>query len=192
MEHRVVGAEWDDEENKWYLKVQAPNGTVFDDSCDILINGMGVLKYVTIVSFSPKVPPSTDLIVFLAHYSNWKWPSIEGLSTFKGTLLHSANYDTDFDLTGKRVAVIGSGSSGIQIVPAIRAQVKNVGAYLRSNTWIAPPFGAQYIKKDESGQLILDYTEEEKRKFEEDPEAFMDYRRILEKDVSHRCRSSKV
>lgn len=85
------------------------------------------------------------------------------------------------------MAVIGSGSSGIQIVPAIRADVEVVGAYLRSNTWIAPPFGAQYIKKDANGQLLLDYTEEEKRKFEEDPEAFMDYRRLLEKDVSHRC-----
>jgi thioredoxin reductase len=119
--------------------------------------------------------------------SKWKWPTIAGLEDFKGTLLHSANYDLSVDLTGKRVAVIGSGSSGIQIVPAIRGHVKSVGAYLRSNTWIAPPFGAQYIKKDENGELILEYSEEEKKKFEEDPEAFMDYRRTLEKDVSHRC-----
>ncbi|KAL7003858.1 hypothetical protein EMMF5_006612, partial [Cystobasidiomycetes sp. EMM_F5] len=54
--------------------------------------------------------------------NKWKWPSILGLQDFKGTLLHSANYDTSVDLTDKTVAVIGSGSSGIQIVPSIRAK----------------------------------------------------------------------
>lgn len=123
--------------------------------------------------------------------SNWKWPNISGLHDFKGTLLHSANYDTTANLAGKRVAVIGSGSSGIQIVPTLQPSVTKLGAYLRSSTWIVPPFGAQYIKKDERGEPIYAYTDEERDTFGKDPEALLDYRRMLEKDVSHRCSSTK-
>lgn len=127
------------------------------------------------------------VLSYLTTFSNWKWPSISGLHSFKGTLLHSASFDNDVDLTGKRVAVIGSGSSGIQIIPTIQPKAKTVGAYLRSSTWIVPPFGSQYIKKDANGEPIYTYTDEEKDSFATDPEAFLDYRRTLEKDVSHRC-----
>lgn len=51
--------------------------------------------------------------------SNWKWPEIEGLQNFQGKLCHSAKWDDSYDFTGKRVAVIGIGSSGIQIVPQL-------------------------------------------------------------------------
>jgi hypothetical protein len=40
----VVNAAWDEENFKWRIKVEGPDGQVFDDSCDVLINGMGVLK----------------------------------------------------------------------------------------------------------------------------------------------------
>jgi cation diffusion facilitator CzcD-associated flavoprotein CzcO len=51
--------------------------------------------------------------------SNWKWPKLEGLTDFKGQLLHSARWDSSYDFKGKKVAVIGNGSSGIQIVPKL-------------------------------------------------------------------------
>lgn len=51
--------------------------------------------------------------------SNWKWPSIEGLSLFEGKKLHSARWDDSYDFTDKVVAVIGAGSSAIQIVPSL-------------------------------------------------------------------------
>lgn len=54
------------------------------------------------------------------HGSNWKWPSIPGLQSFKGTLVHSANWPDGLDLNNKTVAVLGCGSSGVQIVPAIQ------------------------------------------------------------------------
>lgn len=120
--------------------------------------------------------------------SNWKWPTIEGLHSFKGQLLHSANYDNSIDLAHKRVAVIGSGSSGIQIIPTIQGKVKQLGAYLRSSTWIVPPFGSQYIKKDANGENIYEYSQEERDAFLNEPDALLDYRRMLEKDVSHRCK----
>lgn len=52
--------------------------------------------------------------------SHWKWPDIEGLHDFKGSLLHTASWDDSVKLDGKVVAVIGSGASGIQIVPQIQ------------------------------------------------------------------------
>lgn len=55
--------------------------------------------------------------------NNWKWPDVEGLGSFKGKLMHSAAYEEGYDLKGKRVAVVGSGSSGVQIVAAIQKKV---------------------------------------------------------------------
>jgi cation diffusion facilitator CzcD-associated flavoprotein CzcO len=52
--------------------------------------------------------------------SKWKWPEIRGLDTYKGHKVHSARWDDSFDFTGKKVAVIGNGSSAIQIVPVLR------------------------------------------------------------------------
>lgn len=53
-------------------------------------------------------------------FSKWRWPDVEGMSDYKGTLVHSANWPKDFDYANKTVAVIGNGASGVQIVPAMR------------------------------------------------------------------------
>lgn len=52
--------------------------------------------------------------------SSFKWPNIPGIDTFKGKLMHSARWDAKYDLKGKTVAVIGGGSSAVQIVPNIQ------------------------------------------------------------------------
>lgn len=52
--------------------------------------------------------------------SRWKWPDIQGLHSFGGKLVHTGNYPKGLDLAGKRVAVIGAGSSAIQVVPTIQ------------------------------------------------------------------------
>jgi len=52
--------------------------------------------------------------------SNWKWPDIPGLHSFQGDLVHSAAWKDGLDYQGKTVAVLGSGSSGVQIVPTIQ------------------------------------------------------------------------
>jgi cation diffusion facilitator CzcD-associated flavoprotein CzcO len=59
-------------------------------------------------------------VLILTPNSKWKWPEIPGLKNFKGDLLHTANWPKDFEYSGKRVAVIGNGSSGVQVVPAIQ------------------------------------------------------------------------
>lgn len=65
-------------------------------------------------------------------------PDLEGLDDFEGTILHSATWDAGVSLDDKRVAVIGTGASAIQIVPAIAAQVAHLTVFQRTAPWILP------------------------------------------------------
>lgn len=76
--------------------------------------------------------------------SHWKWPQIEGLHGFKGQLCHTAKYDPKTDLDNKRVAVIGTGSSGVQVIPTIVSKVKELHTWIRTPTWITPGFAQKY------------------------------------------------
>jgi cation diffusion facilitator CzcD-associated flavoprotein CzcO len=58
--------------------------------------------------------------------------------------MHSASWDNDYILEEKTVAVVGGGSSAVQIVPAIQQKVKKLIPYLRSPIWITAGFGAKY------------------------------------------------
>jgi cation diffusion facilitator CzcD-associated flavoprotein CzcO len=73
-------------------------------------------------------------------------PSIPGIEGFTGEIFHSARWNHDSDLTGKRVAVIGTGASAIQIVPAIAAQVGHMDVYQRTAPWVLPRMDREYTK----------------------------------------------
>lgn len=65
-------------------------------------------------------------------------PDIPGLDAFPGEIFHSARWNHDYDLTGKRVAVIGTGASAIQIVPEIQPRVAQLTLYQRTPAWVMP------------------------------------------------------
>lgn len=65
-------------------------------------------------------------------------PALRGLDRFEGPAFHSAEWDSSFDPTGKRVAVIGTGASSIQIVPQIAPDVEQLHLFQRSPPWIVP------------------------------------------------------
>ena len=65
-------------------------------------------------------------------------PDVPGLESFEGTLFHSARWDHDCDLSGKRVAAIGTGASAIQFVPAIAPETARLHVFQRTAPWIAP------------------------------------------------------
>jgi hypothetical protein len=65
-----------------------------------------------------------------------QWPAIPGLETFKGPKAHSANWPENFDIKGKRVGLIGVGSTATQVVPSIQPDVKHMTAFARSKTWV--------------------------------------------------------
>ena len=74
-------------------------------------------------------------------------PDILGFDTFKGRVIHSARWDRNYDLGGKRVAVIGTGASAIQIVPAIADRVARLDVYQRTAPWILPRLNRRYRSK---------------------------------------------
>ncbi|MEE2762663.1 MAG: NAD(P)/FAD-dependent oxidoreductase [Pseudomonadota bacterium] len=65
-------------------------------------------------------------------------PALPGLETFKGEMFHSAKWNHDYDLAGKRVAVIGTGASAIQFVPQIQPKVKELHVFQRTAPWVLP------------------------------------------------------
>ena len=65
-------------------------------------------------------------------------PAMPGIERFEGTIFHSAQWRHDYDLTGKRVAVIGTGASAIQFVPQIQPLVGHLSLFLRTPPWIVP------------------------------------------------------
>jgi len=86
------------------------------------------------------------------------YPNIEGLDTVAGACFHSARWDHGVTLTGKRVGVIGTGSSAIQIVAAVVDDVRELRLFQRTPQWIAPVEN-------------LPFSEEEKVTFRRDTEA---------------------
>jgi len=106
--HTVTEAAWDDEAEVW--RIETDQGSL---TADFFISGVGALS-------EPKLP------------------DIPGIESFEGRMFHSAQWDHDYDLTDKRVAVIGTGASSIQFVPKIQPQVKELHLYQRSAPWIMP------------------------------------------------------
>ncbi|MDF7805793.1 flavin-containing monooxygenase, partial [Acinetobacter baumannii] len=65
-------------------------------------------------------------------------PRLEGLDTFTGEMFHSAKWNHDYELTGKRIAVIGTGASAIQFVPQIQPKAKELFVFQRTAPWVLP------------------------------------------------------
>ncbi|MBW0113882.1 flavin-containing monooxygenase [Pseudonocardia abyssalis] len=73
-----------------------------------------------------------------------KMPNLPGLDDFDGPLFHTAEWPADLDLTGKRVAVVGTGASAMQVVPAIADRTAHLTVFQRSPQWVAP--NAEYFE----------------------------------------------
>ncbi|KAJ4485928.1 FAD/NAD-P-binding domain-containing protein [Lentinula aciculospora] len=158
LSREVIRAEWIGNINRWKLTVKDPDGNHFEDECNIFINAGGVLN-------------------------DWRWPDIEGIHDFEGTLCHTARWPVDFDYKDKRVAVIGSGSSGIQVLATIQRDVKQLYHWIRSPTWITPGFAQQFAGP---GGKNFRYTEEQKKKYSEDPKYALKYRKMIESELNER------
>jgi cation diffusion facilitator CzcD-associated flavoprotein CzcO len=101
---------WDEENHLWRLDVGGEEVTA---------------RYV-ISAIGPFVDP--------------KPAEIPGLDDFEGKLIHSARWDHDYDLTGKRVAIVGTGASAVQIIPSIAEDVAQLDVYQRTPIWVSPKF----------------------------------------------------
>ncbi|MEU4311392.1 NAD(P)/FAD-dependent oxidoreductase [Nocardia sp. NPDC024068] len=84
------------------------------------------------------------LISAVGQLSRPQLPDIPGIGSFTGSAFHSALWDHGVDLTGKRVACIGTGASAIQYVPAIQPQVAQLTLFQRTPAWVLPKFDTDY------------------------------------------------
>jgi cation diffusion facilitator CzcD-associated flavoprotein CzcO len=104
----VTSARWDDAARRWHVRTTAGRFRA-----RILVSAAGALADPT-------------------------HPDIPGLDSFEGTVMHSARWDDAHDLSGEHVAVIGTGASAVQIVPAIQPVVGSLAVYQRTPPWIVP------------------------------------------------------
>ncbi|KAF8498886.1 FAD/NAD(P)-binding domain-containing protein [Gautieria morchelliformis] len=161
LNHELTNAIWDSTAGKWNLTLSTLQGDI-QDAADIVINCTGV-------------------------FSQWKWPDVEGLFGFNGRVVHSAQWNLEKEgekeaWEGKNIAVIGVGSSAIQIVPRIQPKADKVANFVRGKTWISVPFASDEIQGN--GIAIPDhFTEAEHREFE-DPEYYAQFRHKIEEELN--------
>lgn len=157
LSHEVLSARWISGEFQWEIQVKdLTSGVSVTDRADFLITAPG-------------------------RVNQPYHPNIEGLQDFQGQVIHTARWDSNIDLRNKRVAVIGNGASGQQILPNILPQVAHIDHYVRSKTYVSATFrqGLLVASADIPGGQI--YTEEEIKTFREDPAAYLAYRKGLDK-----------
>ncbi|MEU4498598.1 NAD(P)/FAD-dependent oxidoreductase [Streptomyces sp. NPDC023998] len=111
--HEVLMMRWDRDELRW--EIETSQGTL---TADVVVSATGPLS-------DPKIP------------------EIPGLAEFPGKVFHSSRWDHDYDLRGKRVAMIGTGASAIQIVPAIQPQAAKLTLFQRTPPWVLPRMDRQ-------------------------------------------------
>ncbi|KAI1463054.1 monooxygenase [Daldinia caldariorum] len=113
-------ATWDDELKKWNTHVRVAKGSK---------DAEAISEYTI----------SSDFFVSaVGQLSQPKWPKIKGLNTFTGKTMHSATWDWTYDLKDKRIAVVGSGCSAVQIVPELAKVASKVTVFQRTPHWILP------------------------------------------------------
>lgn len=74
-------------------------------------------------------------------------PDIKGIQSYLGEVFHTARWNHDYDLTGKRVGVIGTGASAVQVVPAIAPQVEKLSVFQRTPAWVVPKPDKRYSER---------------------------------------------
>lgn len=128
FEVSVTSAHWDDEALLWRITTSAGEAV----TATYFVPGMGLVS-------APNLPA---------------WP---GVDTFRGPIVHTSRWpDGGVDLAGKRVAVIGTGSSGVQLVTAVADEVSSMTVFQRTPNWVAPT-GARTLTPEEKQALREDF-----------------------------------
>jgi cation diffusion facilitator CzcD-associated flavoprotein CzcO len=155
--HRFQSAKWHQDLGQWEVQVlRLSDNTVIKDFAEVLIKATGFVN-------------------------DWRWPDVPGREEFQGKMLHTANWDDNFDPTGKTVAVLGYGSTGVQVTPAIQPIVKKLDHYVRGKTWV-PPGGGTCGEEllERKAHINFDHGLEERRNYVENPLVYLEYRKKME------------
>ncbi len=151
---KVISAVWQGESGEWKVTVEK-DGVRRDEYAEVFISAQGVLD-------------------------SYKWPNIPGIESFAGHRVHSADWDHGFDYSHKRVAVVGNGSSGVQIVPQlVKLPGTQVVNFARGSAWIyyrVPP--SQHLG-GKSADNNPAYSEDQKNEFRRNPESLKQHRKAM-------------
>ncbi len=115
----ITDVVWDDETHRYAVRTEAGNEMMFN----VVISAVGLFH-------SPVYPD---------------WP---GLKSFQGPKFHTFKWESQNDLTGKRVAVIGTGSTGTQVVPAIAPIVEKLYVFQREPGWVQPKEAREFSQRE--------------------------------------------
>jgi len=77
------------------------------------------------------------LLTATGFLSQPKMPDIPGIETFRGKVIHTSKWDDDYDLTGQRAAVIGTGATAVQLIPTISDRLAELTVYQRTAIWVS-------------------------------------------------------
>jgi 4-hydroxyacetophenone monooxygenase len=109
----VLSLTWSDAEQRWRVRVRRASGAQETLEADAVISAVGQLNRPAL-------------------------PDIEGRERFAGPAFHSARWDHDVELEGKRVAVIGTGASAMQLIPEVATRAAQVTVFQRTPAWLVP------------------------------------------------------
>ncbi|EXJ70138.1 uncharacterized protein A1O5_07211 [Cladophialophora psammophila CBS 110553] len=175
---QVTKAEWNEVKQRWQVTVRKTDGR------DIAISSPGITEG----EIEETINTECDILINAAgFFNNWKWPAIPGRESFQGTIFHSAAWpkDAEKSLDGKTVALIGNGSSGIQILPAIIDRVSKIYVHIRSPTWVTTGLAEKFAGPNGSN---LVFSEEQKKRWAENGGEYLEYRKQVEDSMSSRFR----
>ena len=121
FETEVQAARFDEQNGRWRVEVALPSGGTDVIEANAIISAVGQLN-------RPKLP------------------DLPGRETFEGPAFHSAEWEDEHDLVGKRIGVIGTGASAFQLVPQVAEQAEQVTVFQRTAPWVVPnPEYTQYV-----------------------------------------------
>lgn len=150
LSHKVEELRWDETEAVWRVQVRnLATDEVFVEEADFVLNAIG-------------------------RFNAWKLPDYPGLNDFRGLLRHASHYDPAFNPAGKRIAVIGNGASGIQLVSNLQKHVGHLDVYARNKTWISASFAG-----DDTSIEPIPISKELQESFE-NPAKYLEFRKEME------------
>ncbi|RMZ80945.1 hypothetical protein DV738_g2441, partial [Chaetothyriales sp. CBS 135597] len=147
---RVTSLSWDDSRSQWVVTSQ------------------------NVKSGESRVEDADFVLTAIGRFNDWQLPKYPGIADYKGYIRHTSNWDPSFDPTGKNVAIIGNGASGIQVVPTLQRLAKHVDHYARNKTWIAASWAG------DERTFEPQWIPEEKKQSFADPEVYLKFRKELE------------
>ena len=157
---RVQDVNWSDNDAQWTVSgVHPQTGEPFQEKADFVLSAIG-------------------------RFNDWRLPAYPGVSEYRGHLRHTSDWDPTFDPAGKRIAIIGNGASGIQVLPNVQPIAKHIDHYARSKTWIAGSWAG-----DERTFEPQWFSDDQKKEFL-DPAQYLKFRKELEEKYWRRFPST--